>query len=144
MPYTPKDFHPTLRILRTALEEALSPYLGNYENGAIALWVEPPSSPKGLVTGGLECVVARYRTVTSSQIMLNDQVEDNYEWLIVIKTRDRDNETYLKFDNAITAMRSRFPRRRETISTFTETGKLTATFRIGEVGIYRTNRFSQL
>jgi hypothetical protein len=75
--------------------------------------------------------------------MVNDQVEDNYEWIVTIKTSDRSNETYQKFDGMIAAMRSRFPRRRESINTFTETGTMIATFRIGEVAIYQTNRFSQ-
>jgi pectate lyase len=130
-----KNIH-TAPELRTVIADLLAEELGTYPNNQPAIWVEPPSSPKGTVSGGLEVVISRFKNVSSSTLMLNNQQEQRYEWIISIKTTgDRTTSEYSKFTNAIDKMRQYFPRRRESISPFTETDNLIATFRLSELEI---------
>jgi len=130
-----KNIH-TVPELRTVIADLLAEELGTYPNNQPAIWVEPPSSPKGTVSGGLEVVISRFKNVSSSTLMLNSQQEQRYEWIISIKTTgDRTTSEYSKFTNAIDKMRQYFPRRRESISPFTETDNLIATFRLSELEI---------
>lgn len=129
-----KNIH-TAPELRAAIVNLLAQELGTFGNGQPAVWVEPPSAPKGAVTGGLEVSIGRFKNVSSSSLMLNNQQEQQYEWIVSIKTRDRTPAEYSKFNSAIDKMRRYFPRRRESISPFSETDNLVATFRLSELEI---------
>ena len=121
--------------LRAAIVDLLAQELGAFGNGQPAVWVEPPSAPKGAVTGGLEVSIGRFKNVSSS-LILNNQQEQQYEWIVSIKTTgDRTPAEYSKFNSAIDKMRRYFPRRRESISPFSETDNLVATFRLSELEI---------
>ena len=127
-----KNIH-TVPELRAAIVDLLAQELGAFGNGQPAVWVEPPSAPKGAVTGGLEVSISRFKNVSSSSLILNSQQEQRYEWIVSIKTTgDRTPAEYSKFNNAIDKMRQYFPRRRESISPFSEGDNLVATFRLGE------------
>lgn len=129
-----KNIH-TAPELRAAIVNLLAQELGTFGNGQPAVWVEPPSAPKGAVTGGLEVSIGRFKNVSSSSLMLNNQQEQQYEWIVSIKTGDRTPAEYSKFNSAIDKMRRYFPRRRESISPFSETDNLVATFRLSELEI---------
>ena len=137
MTYQP--YYPKVLDLRKKLEKILTPYLGRYGTNQLAIWVEPPSSPKLPVTGGLECIISRYKNTLNTELLLNNQSQDVIEWLVQLKTNERTLEIYTKMDAAIEAMRVTFPYRRETIGTFGESETLLATFRIPENIIFNTN-----
>lgn len=134
-----QPYYPKVLDLRRKLEKILTPYLGKYGETQLAIWVEPPSTPKLAVTGGLECTISRYKNTLSTELLLNSQSQDVIEWLVQLKTNERTNEIYAKMDAAIEAIRVTFPYRRETIGTFGETETLLATFRIPENIIFNTN-----
>lgn len=121
--------------LRQAIAKLLAEELGNFTNSQPAIWVEPPSTPKGGVSGGVEVSISRFKNVTSSSLMLNHQQEQQYEWIVVVKIDERTPEGYSKFSNAIEKMRRYFPRRRETISSYSEKEILIATFRLSELQV---------
>lgn len=133
-----QPYYPKVLTLRQKLEKILTPYLGKYGTNQLAIWVEPPSTPKLTVTGGLECTIRRYKNTLSTELLLNNQAQDVVEWLVQIKTNERTPEIYTKFDAAIEVMRVTFPYRRETINDFSEYETLLATFRISENIIYNT------
>lgn len=133
-----KPYYPTVLSLRKKLEILLQPYLGKYGGKTIALWVEPPSTPKEAVVGGLECTIRRYKNTLTTELLLNHQAQDSIEWIISIKTNERTPEIYTKFDKAIEAIRLEFPYRRETINDYSELETLLATFRIPDNIIYNT------
>ena len=130
----PQHIH-TVPELRQAIAKLLVKELGTFANNQPAIWVEPPSTPKGEVTGGVEISISRFKNVSSSSLMLNHQQEQRYEWIVVVKSNERTSEGYSKFNQAIEKLRQYFPRRRETISPFTENENLIATFRLGELEI---------
>jgi hypothetical protein len=131
----PNNIH-TAPELRQAIADLLKEELGTFSNSQPAIWVEPPSAPKGAVSGGLEVVISRFKNVSSSTLMLNSQQEQRYEWVVFIKTNgDRTAAEYSKFNAAIDKMRQYFPRRRESISPFSETDNLIATFRLSELEV---------
>lgn len=136
MTYQP--YYSTILTLRKKLEKILTPYLGKYGNAQLALWVEPPSTPKQTVTGGLECTIRRYKNTVSTELLVNDQAQDVVEWIVSLKTNERTPEIYAKFDKAVEAMRLTFPYRRETINDFSEYETLLATFRISENVVFNT------
>ena len=130
-----KNIH-TAPELRAVIVDLLAQELGTFNNGQPAVWVEPPSAPKGAVTGGLEVSIGRFKNVSSSSLMLNSQQEQRYEWIVSIKTTgDRTPAEYSKFNSAIDKMRRYFPRRRESISPFSESDNLIATFRLSELEV---------
>ena len=135
---TPSPYYPTILTLRQKLEKTLTPYLGNYGGTTLAIWVEPPSTPKKSVIGGLECIISRYRNVSSTVLLVNRQAQDIVEWLVTLKSNERTPEAYTKFDAAIQAIRLEFPYRRESINTFAEAETLLATFRLSENIIFNT------
>lgn len=131
----PQHIHTTPE-LRQAIADLLKDELGTFANGQTAIWVEPPSTPKGAATGGLEVSINRFKNVSSSTLLLNSQQEQRYEWIVSIKTiGDRTTEEYSKFSNAIEKMRRYFPRRRETISPYSEDENLMVTFRLSELEV---------
>ena len=130
----PKNIH-TAPELRQAIAELLKSELGTFENNQPAIWVEPPSTPKEQVNGGIEVSISRFKNVSSNSLMLNHQQEQRYEWIVVVKLNERTSEGYSKFDKAIEKMRRYFPRRRETISPFNEKENLIATFRLNELEV---------
>jgi hypothetical protein len=134
----PNPYYPQVLPLRKKLEAILTPYLGTYGTKIKAIWVEPPSTPKEPVTGGLECVIGRYKNTLSTDLLLNSQSMDIVEWMITLKTNERTPEIYTKFDTAIEIMRLNFPYRRETINNFTEYETLLATFRIPDNIVFNT------
>jgi hypothetical protein len=123
--------------LRSAIADLLASELGTFANNQPAIWVEPPSTPKGGVSGGVEVSISRFKNVSSSFLLLNNQQEQRYEWIVVVKLGDRtpEAEGYSKFSNAIEKMRRYFPRRRETISPYSEEENLIATFRLSELEV---------
>ena len=130
-----KNIH-TAPELRAVIVDLLAQELGTFGNGQPAVWVEPPSAPKGAVSGGLEVSIVRFKNVSSSSLMLNNQQEQRYEWVVSVKTTgDRTALEYSKFNSAIDKMRRYFPRRRESISPFSETDNLIATFRLSELEV---------
>jgi hypothetical protein len=130
----PQHIHTTAE-LRLALADLLAAELGTFANSQPAIWVEPPSTPKGGVSGGVEVSISRFKNVSSSSLMLNNQQEQRYEWIVAIKLGDRTPEGYSKFNSAIEKVRRYFPRRRETISPYSEEDNLIATFRLSELEV---------
>jgi len=126
----------TVAELRQAIADLLAEELGKYSNGQPAIWVEPPASPKGIVEGGLEVSILKMENILSSVLLLNNQQEERYEWIVTIKTTERLSlDEYSKFSSAVNKMRRFFPRRREIIAPFTEDQDLTATFRLSELRV---------
>ncbi|OKH14856.1 hypothetical protein NIES592_08235 [Fischerella major NIES-592] len=121
--------------LRQAIADLLANELGLFANNQPAIWVEPPSTPKGGVSGGVEVSINRFKNVSSSSLLLNNQQEQRYEWIVAIKLGDRTPEGFTKFNSAIEKMRRYFPRRRETISPYSEEENLIATFRLSELEV---------
>ncbi|PMB03569.1 hypothetical protein CEN49_22875 [Fischerella thermalis CCMEE 5273] len=130
----PQHIH-TAPELRSAIADLLAEELGTFANNQPAIWVEPPSTPKGGVSGGVEVSIYRFKNVSSSSLLLNNQQEHRYEWIVAIKLSDRTPESFTKFSNAIEKMRRYFPRRRETISPYSEEENLIATFRLSELEV---------
>lgn len=133
--YTP-PYYPVVVILQQKLKTILAPYLGTYGATLPAIWVEPPSTPKEPCTGGLECVIKRFKNVSTTELLLNNQAHDTFEWLVTLKSNERTPEIYKKFDQAISTMRQHFPDRRESIADFDEKNTLIATYRLPEEEIY--------
>jgi hypothetical protein len=130
----PQHIHTTAQ-LRSAIADLLAPELGAFANSQPAIWVEPPSTPKGGVSGGVEVSIYRFKNISSSSLLLNNQQEHRYEWIVAVKLGDRTPEAYSKFNSAIEKMRRYFPRRRETISPYSEEENLIATFRLSELEV---------
>ncbi|MBO3463672.1 hypothetical protein G7B40_040370 [Aetokthonos hydrillicola Thurmond2011] len=130
----PQHIHTTAE-LRSAIADLLAAELGTFANNQPAIWVEPPSTPKGGVSGGVEVSISRFKNVSSSSLLLNNQQEQRYEWIVVLKLSDRTSIGFTKFSNAIEKMRRYFPRRRETISPYSEEDNLIATFRLSELEV---------
>ncbi|MBW4478632.1 MAG: hypothetical protein KME54_17670 [Tolypothrix brevis GSE-NOS-MK-07-07A] len=130
----PQHIHTTAQ-LRSALADLLFAELGNFANNQPAIWVEPPSTPKGGASGGVEVSISRFKNVSSSSLMLNNQQEQRYEWIVAVKLYERTPEAYSKFNSAIEKMRRYFPRRRETVSPYSEEENLIATFRLSELEV---------
>ncbi|NWF61923.1 MAG: hypothetical protein HXY43_22390 [Fischerella sp.] len=130
----PQHIH-TAPELRSTIADLLAEELGTFANNQPAIWVEPPSTPKGGVSGGVEVSIYRFKNVSSSSLLLNNQQEHRYEWIVAIKLSDRTPEGFTKFSNAIEKMRRYFPRRRETISPYSEEENLIATFRLSELEV---------
>jgi len=129
-------FSHTAPELRAAIADLLSEELGQFANGQPSIWVEPSSTPKGTINGGLEVSISRFENISSSQLLFNSQQFERYEWLVVVKTiGDRTQQEYSKFTSAINKMRLYFPRRRETISPYDEFQIMQASFRLSEVRI---------
>jgi hypothetical protein len=104
-----------VKDLNLKLRELLSEELGVFGNGQPAIFVEPPAAPKGNVTGGVQCIINRYRNVLKAEPLLNDLGGEAYEWIVVITLYEINDETLLQFDNCIKKMRETFPLRRETV-----------------------------
>lgn len=130
----PQNIH-TAAELRQAIANLLADELGTFANNQPAIWVEPPSTPKSGVSGGVEVSISRFKNVSSSSLLLNNQQEQRYEWIVAIKQGDRTPEGFSKFSNAIEKMRRYFPRRRETISPYSEEENMIATFRLSELEV---------
>ena len=130
----PQHIHTTSE-LRSAIADLLKEELGTFANGLPSIWVEPPSTPKGNVSGGVEVSISRFKNVSSSSLLLNNQQLNSYEWIVVVKLGDRSTEGYSKFNSAIEKMRRYFPRRRETISPYSEEDNMIATFRLSELEV---------
>ena len=130
----PQHIHTTAE-LRQALADLLTTELGTFINDQPAIWVEPPSTPKGGVSGGVEVSISRFKNVSSSSLLLNNQQEQRYEWIVAVKLGDRTPEGYSKFSNAIEKIRRYFPRRRETVSPYSEEENLIAVFRLSELEV---------
>jgi hypothetical protein len=130
----PQHIHTTSE-LRSAIADLLKVELGTFANNQPAIWVEPPSTPKGGASGGVEVSISRFKNVSSSFLMLNNQQEQRYEWIVSIKLHERTPEVFTKFSNAIEKIRRYFPRRRETISPYSEEENLIATFRLSELEV---------
>jgi hypothetical protein len=127
----PQHIHTTAE-LRSAIADLLKEELGTFANNQPAIWVEPPSTPKGGASGGVEVSISRFKNVSSSSMLLNNQQEQRYEWIVAVKLSDRTPEAYSKFSSAIEKIRRYFPRRRETLSPYSEEDNLIATFRLSE------------
>lgn len=130
----PQHIHTTAE-LRQVLADLLAPELGTFANNQPAIWVEPPTTPKGGASGGVEVSINRFKNVSSSSLLLNNQQEQRYEWIVAVKMGDRTPEGYSKFNSAIEKIRRYFPRRRETLSPYSEEENLIATFRLGELEV---------
>ncbi len=130
----PQHIH-TITELRQAIADLLQEELGTFANNQPAIWVEPPSTPKGGVSGGVEVSISRFKNVSSSSLLFNNQQEQRYEWIVAVKLSDRTPEGYSKFSNAIEKMRRYFPRRRETMSPYSEEENMMAAFRLSELEV---------
>ncbi|MHC5822874.1 MAG: hypothetical protein ACYT04_45330 [Nostoc sp.] len=130
----PQNIHTTAE-LRQAIADLLVSELGVFANNQPAIWVEPPSTPKGGASGGVEVSISRFKNVSSSSLLLNNQQEQRYEWIVAVKLGDRTTDGYSKFNSAIEKMRRYFPRRRETVSPYSEEENLMATFRLSELEV---------
>lgn len=84
------------------LRDVLAPYLGTFKNGQMAVWVEPPESP--IPGSGLHCYIQRQPQQRTSSV---------YQWRITLTQYDKTSAGMIVLDNAIAAMRQRFPVRRE-------------------------------
>lgn len=84
------------------LRDVLQPFLGTFKSGQTAIWVEPPESP--IPGTGLHCYINRY------PLQVNDST---YQWRVTLTQYDKTNAGMIVLDNAIRAMRQRFPVRRE-------------------------------
>ncbi|MBN3946751.1 MAG: hypothetical protein HWQ38_09740 [Nostoc sp. NMS7] len=133
----PQHIHTTAE-LRSAIADLLAAELGTFANNQPAIWVEPPSTPKGGASGGVEVSIYRFKNVSSSSMLLNNQQEQRYEWIVAVKLGDRTPSDYSKFSSAIEKIRCYFPRRRETVSPYTEEENLIATFRLSELEVLNT------
>jgi hypothetical protein len=98
------------------IKPILQPYLGTFEDGKVAIWVEPPQAPKS--GSGVHCFIQRHYSAISNQL---------YQWqvdLVMHGIRADDPALYevnlQKFDKAIAAMRIKFPNRREIRQPFRE------------------------
>lgn len=132
----PNNIHTNAPELRAVIVNLLSAELGTFSNGIPAVWVEPPSAPKGAISGGLEVSITKFKNVSSSSLLLNNQQEQRYEWIVVVKTTgERTALEYSKFSAAIDKMRRYFPRRRESISAYSELDNMIATFRLSELEV---------
>lgn len=105
--------------LASLLRSELSDVLGTLPSGAPAVWVEPPGMPDG--GAGLHCVIARWPKLVS-------QSPEVYEWSVTLRQYDESPQGFIDLDNAIAAMRERFPKRRERILPYDETMYQQATF----------------
>jgi hypothetical protein len=130
----PQHIH-TAPELRKAIEKLLAEELGTFANSQPAIWVEPPSTPKGGASGGVEVSISRFKGISSSSMLINNQQEHRYEWIVAVKLDERSPEGFTKFNTAIEKMRRYFPRRRETISPYSEEANLIATFRLSELEV---------
>ncbi|MBN3993857.1 MAG: hypothetical protein HWQ36_26085 [Nostoc sp. NMS2] len=130
----PQHIHTTAE-LRQVLADLLALELGTFANNQPAIWVEPPSTPKGGASGGVEVSISRFKNISSSSLLLNNQQEHRYEWIVAVKLDERTSEGYNKFSSAIEKIRRYFPRRRETVSPYSEDENLIATFRLGELEV---------
>lgn len=130
----PQNIHTTTE-LRAVLADLLTLELGTFANNQPAIWVEPPSTPKGGASGGVEVSISRFKNISGSSLLLNNQQEQRYEWIVAVKLGDRTPEGFSKFSTAIEKMRRYFPRRRETISPYSEEENLIATFRLSELEV---------
>lgn len=102
--------------LMAILRPLLTPYLTIFEDGRLAIWVEPPIAPKA--GNGLHCIIQRHYVALSNTA---------YQWqvdLVLHGVQADDPVLYeanlKKFNQAIAAMRSKFPKRREIRRPFTE------------------------
>jgi hypothetical protein len=105
--------------IRSVLTNLLSSELGIFTNGKPAIWVEPPQTPFGSVTG-LQCVIQRYQNLNTTKVLHNSQTAENFDWIIVLTQFDPTDNGMQKLDSAVTKIRLRFPRRRERIMPFRE------------------------
>ena len=130
----PQHIHTTAE-LRQDLADLIKEELGTFANNQPAIWVEPPSTPKGGASSGVEVSINRFKNVSSSFLLLNNQQEQRYEWIVAVKMGDSTPEGYSKFNSAIEKVRRYFPRRRETVSPYSENENLIATFRLSELEV---------
>ena len=123
--------------LLTILKNLLADELGKFSNGQPAIYVEPPSVPKGQITGGVQCIIRRWRNVYSTEPLANGQINENFEWLVTITLFEVTDAGLLKFENVISKMRQRFPLKRETIMNWNDENYPQATYRLGNTEIFQ-------
>ena len=122
---------PDLLTLRPHLVSLLTPYLGQLSNGALGLWVETPRNSSALSGKGVICVIERDKQPGSTRAA-GPQTSRTFYWQVTLtnygtSSGDRTGKTAVqieqleaeydqKMDEALEAMRSKFPVSRERIS----------------------------
>jgi len=100
-----------LESLMIELEDMLLPYLGEFSNGQIALWAEPPYIPATLTCNGLQVVVKRWNEDLQPQkaCVATAQAVQRKFWRVTLIGFDLSEEGLSKMDSAIAAIERRFP-----------------------------------
>jgi len=99
----------TVLHLRMSLETILSPYLGKFDNGRLAIAVEPPQTPKPGT--GLHCFIGRY--ADSIQPTLG-------AWQVTLRQYTQTDAEMQKMDAAIMLMKEKYPVHKFTVTPFSE------------------------
>jgi hypothetical protein len=122
--------------LQRKLRDLLNEQLGVFANGKKSIFVEPPSAPKGSITGGVQCIITRYRNVSTVDNFGGGDGGENFEWIVSITAIDTSDAGLKKFDDAIAVMRENFPLRRETIMHWNDLAYPMVTYRLGSYSVY--------
>jgi len=104
-----------LTALMEELETLLGDYLGEFSNGQIALWAEPPFIPTTLNCSGLQVVVGRWEENLQPQkacVGTAQALQRNF-WRVTLICFDLTPEGLEKMDSAIAAIERRFPLHRK-------------------------------
>lgn len=83
--------------LRTKLETLLAEDLGRFNNGEIAIWVEPPMIPPHLKTGGIQLVIRGVPTGDSVPMSAGQTLFDRV-WTIDLVNFDRSKSLAIVLD----------------------------------------------
>jgi hypothetical protein len=100
-----------LEALILELETLLTPYIGTFSNGQIALWAEPPFIPPTLDCSGLQVVVGRWTEDLQPQkaCVGSAQAVQRKFWRVTLIGFDLSEEGLSKMDSAIAVIERRFP-----------------------------------
>jgi hypothetical protein len=104
-----------LTALMEELETLLGDYLGEFSNGQIALWAEPPFIPTTLNCSGLQVVVGRWEENLQPQkacVGTAQALQRNF-WRVTLICFDLTPGGLEKMDSAIAAIERRFPLHRK-------------------------------
>ena len=93
------------------VEQLLAPELGTLPGGMPAIWVDSGDTPgRG---NGLLCLIDRMKNMVFHRGILNNQAEQNFDWVIRLVQYDRSPTGYQALDVALDKLRARFPNHRE-------------------------------
>jgi hypothetical protein len=109
----------TILDLRMSLEAHLEKYLGKFENGRIAIAVEPPQTPKP--GGGLHCFIGRIPELLQPGLGC---------WVVTLRQYSQTDAELTKLDLAVRKIKRAYPMHRCSVLPFNELSFPQVTFRL--------------